>query len=220
MFDCLVESRAPRCAFAVALLAFCALGCSTCGKHEDAPPPAAASQPLAADKPAAQAAPAKPAAPKEPTAAQKYGYPRPGWTAISVHDDVPLCLFTDYEAHFRAKFVEEVERQKLTANHSVVIGAFSGWCVNEACDDLPSLQCSVKREGNTLIVHSKYWGARKNGSTCKDVPCRPVTAGCETPALEPGIYTVKHGEMSFEFRIPTVLREPCFGTEPRVPPEE
>jgi hypothetical protein len=195
------------------MIACCVVGCSDCAESEAAPAPASEqSAPLAEDKPAEPA----PAAPKTPPPVP---YPAPGWFKVLIRDQVPICVFTDYAAHHEAQFIEQVTKQKLSADASVVMGAFGPWCVNEACDDLPSLECAVKREGNTLVVSSRYWGTRKYGATCKDVVCRQVTAGCQTPPLEAGVYTVQHGERSFEFRVPGVLRSPCFGTEPLAPPE-
>jgi len=202
---------------AFALLACCLLGCGDDAARDKlpaAPPePAALTREKAVDPavpaPAAEQ-PAKPALPpSEP-------WIREGFAAISIRDEVPLCVFSDYEAHHKVEFFEQITRQKLKADSPVVIGAFGPWCVNEACDDRPSLQCSVERDGSTLIVHSRYWGARKKGP-CKDGACRPVTAGCLSPALEAGDYTVQHGSESFPFRVPGVLRRPCFG-DPLTPP--
>jgi hypothetical protein len=201
-------------------LAFCwILGCGNCG--EGAAPPVAEQAPLEKDKPVAPL-PAPAEKPDADVIPERGRFPKPGWSSVGVDNQSPLCVFADFEEHYNAKSIEQAEKQKLPAKHSVVMGVFAGWCVNEACDGLPSMQCSVKREGNVLIVRSRYWGYRKDGSSCEGegVPCRPVNAGCETPELEAGVYTVQHGERSFELRIPSVLRSPCFFTDVRTPPGE
>jgi hypothetical protein len=194
------------------------IGCGSCGGCEDrsaAPAVAEHVQPLAAGAPA-DPPPAPVAAPTEP--ASRKGL-KPGFHEVELRDEVPLCVLADFEAQYNAKFIEQVEKQKLRAGRSIVIAAFAGWCVNEACDDRPSLECQVERQGNTLIVRSRYWGDRKDGARCENVPCRPVTAGCESPPLEAGVYTIQHGEKNFEVRVPSVLRSPCFGTDVAAPPE-
>jgi hypothetical protein len=196
---------------AIALVGCWILGCGNCADR--AAPSAAEQAPaLKQDEPVAPL-------PATPDAGPVKGeFPQPGWSKVDADNQLPLCVFPGYEEHYGAQFLEQVEKQKLPANHSVVIGVYAGWCVNEACDGLPSLQCSIKREGNVLTLRSHYWGYRKNGSTCEGVPCRPVSAACETPSLEPGVYTVQHGERSFELRIPSVLRSPCYFTDVRTPP--
>jgi hypothetical protein len=203
--------RSRPLAVALALVSCWMLGCGHCG--ERAAPPAVDQAPaLKQDEPV-------PPLPEKPDAGpQKGRFPQPGWSKVALDSQLPVCVFPGYEEHHRAQFIEQVEKQKLPAKETVVFGVYAGWCVNEACDGLPSLQCSVDREGNTLKLRSRYWGYRKDGSTCEGVPCRPVTAACETPELEPGVYTVQHGERSFELRIPSVLRSPCYFTDVRTPP--
>jgi len=200
------------------VLVACGLaGCGQCGSDQDGE----GSQPVSAAEPALQrqelAAPAPATAdgstPRIPASAPaRPRYPRPGWSKVTVDDTVPICVFPGFEEHFAAKFLPDVKKQKLLENAKVVIGAFGPWCINEACDDLPSLQCSVKREGNALVVKTHYWGYHKDGATCTET-CREVTAGCESPVLEAGLYTIQHGDQSHELKIPSVLRNPCFGAK-------
>lgn len=198
----------------LALVSTIGFGCGDCGGSEAVPPqPAQVAAPLQPNAPAAPA----PEAPATTESSQNT-WPKPGWSAVTLENGVPLCLFASGQAHFDAKSIDQVGPQELRAGARVTIGAFAGWCVNETCDQRPSLQCSVDREGPTLVVRSKYWGYRKDGATCDDGPCRPVGAGCVTPELEAGDYTVVHGERSFEVRIPSVLDKPCFGTDQRTPP--
>ena len=74
---------------------------------------------------------------------------------------------------------------------------------------MPSLQCVVKRDGNKLNVIARYIGYHKDGATCTE-NCAEVTAGCETPVLEAGKYTVQYGEEQYTLKIPSKLSSPCF----------
>jgi hypothetical protein len=204
--------RPRSCArFAPCCLLLAACGPWSCGKGDaSTPPPAAAAQQAAlaeqTDPPAAPGdAPAAPAAEAPP----KPKWPKEGFSEVTIVDRAPICVFESYRERGKAEFVDAAQRQKLRAGATVVFGAFAPWCVNEACDQRPSIQCQVEREGNTLVLHTKYWGDHKDGATCTD-NCRPILAGCETPELEAGRYTVQHGEQVFELKIPSVLRYPCF----------
>lgn len=201
------HSRTRR-ALAGALVLACALW--ACGKRDSAKSAEAAPQPA----PLTQAQPEPAPAPKEPVIPERMAkYPKPGWSKHVVDDQGPLCVFSGFADQELTKFPAEAKKQTLKANASVVMGSFAGWCVSEKCDDLPSLQCSVRREGDTLVVHTHYWGYRKDGSSCTNEICRPVSAGCETPPLEAGKYTIQHGDKSYPLKIPSVLRDPCFGVE-------
>jgi hypothetical protein len=118
-------------------------------------------------------------------------------------------VFANFAEHNRTKFRKDAKKQTLRANAAVVFGAFAPGCVNETCDQLPTLQCLAERDGNTIVVQSQYYVDHKDGSTCTDT-CRPITAGGKTPILEAGKYTVRYGARTFELRIPSVLRAPCF----------
>ena len=189
----------------------CGRGCGCASQDAepgDVPAPAALT-------PATTAPPPAPAEPVDAAALpdNQPFTPKPGWSKVVVDDQVPICVFTGFAAQFEAKFLKDAKKQVLKAGEPVVIGPYGPWCVHETCDDLPSLQCNVEREGNTLVVHSHYWGFHKNGAACTTETCRPVNAGCETPPLEAGKYTIQHGEQSFKLKIPSVLRSPCFGKE-------
>ncbi|MFI5307637.1 MAG: hypothetical protein ACHQ53_09810 [Polyangiales bacterium] len=135
---------------------------------------------------------------------------RLGFSKVVIEDGVPFCVFASSEEQGQVKYLADAKKQTLAAGSSVVIGAFSPWCVSNACDDMPSIQCHAEREGNTITVHSRYWGEHKDGATCTE-DCRPVAAACETPKLERGKYTIRHGDKKFTLRIPSVLGDPCFG---------
>lgn len=140
---------------------------------------------------------------------------KPGWGPVSREDELPICVFADAAAQLRATSVEHITKQTLRAKAKLTLGMYPDWCVNEACDQVPSLQCSVERVGASLIVHSKYWGDRRLGSSCEEMVCRPVAASCETPELEAGVYRLVYGSNSLELRLPGRLRNPCLGGTPR-----
>jgi hypothetical protein len=199
-----------------ALAGFAGCGGDGCGGSSSPQEPVAP-----APAPLAQAnapAPVAPTPAAEPTSAEPSGespdsLPKPGWSNVTIDQEVPICVFPSYAAHFEAKFLKDVKKQTLRADNTLVIGAFGPWCVNEGCDDIPSLQCFAERSGNTINVRTHYWGLRKDNSSCKGVVCRPVSAGCETPKLEAGTYTIVHGDKSYKLKIPSTLRSPCFGKE-------
>jgi hypothetical protein len=134
------------------------------------------------------------------------------WEQLRLEDDqLPLCVFSDHLARGEALFLQDVHKQTLHAGSSVVFGAFPPGCQNERCDSAPTLQCwvVVGAEPNTIVVHSRLSFGHKRGAVCtKD--CRPVVAGCETDVLKAGKYTVKYGERTFGFSVPSALRDPCF----------
>jgi hypothetical protein len=204
------------CLLAVAFVALagCGDGCGGCGGEVE--PVAPAPAPLAVTEPPPPPAPApEPVADAaaEPATPAVDRLARPGWSKITLDEQVPICVFPGFVAHDQAKFLKDVKKQTLRADNPIVIGAFGPWCINEACDDLPSLQCFADRSGDTITVRTHFWGYRKDGSRCKGDVCRQVTAGCETPKLEAGTYKIQHGQRSYELKIPGTLRKPCFGKE-------
>lgn len=215
-----------------ALVAF--LGCQGDGPgcagadHGDPARPGAAPKALVVDAPVADSAVVdapvadgdarqaqvekRPAAPPPPS------WLKPGYREFMRHDDAQLCVFSSFLEHDTSRDLPAAKRQKLAAGKPVVFGAYPGYCVREGCDDRPSIECSVERDGMQLTVHSRYWGARKPGSDCGDVDCHWVAAGCQSPPLERGTYTVRHGGTERTLRIPATLRKPCLDLTPRVPP--
>jgi hypothetical protein len=159
------------------------------------------------ETPAPAAAPPPAAAPSEPATT---------WDKVKLEDQVPLCVFAGHAARGEAPFLKDVRKQTLHADSSLVFGAFSPGCQNEACDTAPTLQCWVDKEDkaqpNTLVVHSRLFYDHKRGTVCTE-DCREVVAGCETPVLKAGKYTVKYGARVFEVRVPSVVRAPCFKLE-------
>jgi hypothetical protein len=193
----------------------CALGaCGGGSKPEAAPVAPAKPAPLAEQKPAATTPPPPEQPPAEAPPVDKpsddmIGFPKPGWSRVSIDDTLPLCVFSSYGAREEAEFLKDVTKQKLHAGATVMFGAFGPGCVNEHCDGLPSLQCNVDMADKTLTVHAHYFGYKKDGATCTET-CRRVTAGCATPELTAGKYKVVYGQKTFDLKIPSVLRDPCF----------
>lgn len=168
---------------------------------------------LSTSAPAEPAPAPAPEAPKPKGPSEDFiGYPKEGWSKLKLNDTLPLCVFENAIAREKAKFVDQVTEQKLKANQPVTFGAFGPYCINPECDDLPTLQCLVDREGNTLKVRARYVGYHRDGSTCTD-GCREVMAGCDTPSLEPGKYTIQYGDQTYALKIPSTLRDPCYKKE-------
>ncbi|MEY4579439.1 MAG: hypothetical protein RL701_4142 [Pseudomonadota bacterium] len=160
----------------------------------------------ASEKPVAQQALVVPTPPPAAAPAER----AQGWDKIRIEDTSPLCVFSDHDARDAAPFVKDVVTQKLRANARVVFGTFARACIAEACDAIPTLQCWVdSEEPSTLVVHSRLSYEHKQGTTCTE-DCHPVVAGCETPALKAGKYTIKYGTQTFSLKVPSVLRAPCF----------
>ena len=187
----------------IVLLTACSLFAGGCGKRvaepegrqtRSSPAPSAAS----AGSAAASAAPAGPAGDAPPV------------DKVRIDDDVPLCVFSDYDERERAMLIENVHKVKVRAGSTVVMGAFAPGCINEACYAIPTLQCWIdSATPDGFVVHSHFSADHKRGTVCtKD--CRRVTAGCETPVLKAGTYTVKYGKRTFSLRVPSVMKDPCF----------
>jgi len=179
------------------------------------PEPAAAPAPpaaLTADKPAEpQPAPEPEPQPEKKGPSEDFiGYPKEGWTKLKLNEQTPLCVFANELERYDAKFIEQVKKKPdLKAGKPVTFGSYGPHCINKACDDLPSLQCVVKRDGNTLNVIARYIAYHKDGATCTE-DCAEVTAGCNTPELEAGKYTVQYGDQQYTLKIPSKPSEPCF----------
>jgi hypothetical protein len=186
-----------------------AVGCTRKIPEPEAEP----AQPAALEQAAKPAEPAPTPAPEAPPpkgpSSDFIGYPKEGWSKLKLQDTLPLCVFENALERDKAKFVDQAKKQQLKANQPVVFGAFGPYCINPECDDLPTLQCLVDREGSTLKVQARYIGYHKDGASCSD-DCKEVIAGCATPSLEPGKYTIQYGDNSYTLKIPSTLRSPCF----------
>jgi hypothetical protein len=187
------------------------LGCGpACGRssNHDAPAPQVESKALNETKAAPAPTPAPPPPPPAAEPAPRSPYDRPGWTKIELQDNVPICVFANDQERVAASFIQQVHKQNLPADKPVTFGAYAPTCMNETCDDYESLQCWIVRDADKLTVHTRYSDLHKDGTTCKE-HCRIVTAGCDTPVLQAGTYTVAHGDRTFELHIPGTLKQPC-----------
>ena len=193
------------CALTAALGLF---GCDK-GNQPASEPPAVETQAL---QPAATPPPPPAAAPtpqQDAPSEHPTGYPRAGWSKVSLQDTLPLCVFPNLTARAQAKTPADVKPSKLAAHASITFGAFGPSCIHESCDQLPTLQCYVEQDGMNLVVHTQYSGYHKDGSTCTQ-DCRDVSASCDTEVLKAGTYTVKHGEKQYKLQLPSTPKAPCF----------
>lgn len=201
------STRAPRfpaLGLLVSLSISSATGCSQC----EGEAPAASPSALTRDTPAAPAAAPEPSVTPPAAAAAPTAAPTDGWSELVLRDTLPLCVFSSYAAREKALRIEQVKKQMLKANAPVIFGVFGPWCLNAACDERPTLQCWTERKGSDLIVHTLYSSLHKEGSSCT-TDCRELDVSCETPTLEPGTYTVRHGDKAHPLEIPSVQRAPC-----------
>jgi len=127
-----------------------------------------------------------------------------------MQDTLPICVYASFDEREKSPPFPKAKPQKLEANAPLVFGVFPPWCVHPACDRRNMLQCWTQRDGTTLTVHTRYAGDRKDGAACRE-DCLDVDAACETPPLEPGAYTVRHGDKTYAVKVPSVVRAPCFG---------
>lgn len=144
----------------------------------------------------------------EPAEEEPY-FKGPGWGEFRLQDDLPICIFSSGPERDKAPFIDKVKKQTLAANATATFGVYPPFCLNKDCDALPSLQCWVDREGNTLTVHTRFFSFHKAEASCK-TDCMDVDTSCETPALEPGEYTIVHGFKTHKLKIPSSPRSPCF----------
>jgi hypothetical protein len=173
-----------------------------------------AHEPVAVEpKPAEQQAPPVPAEapPPAPVAAPAVAVRNPSeWDKLKLEDESPLCVFANHTERELAPYLRDVRKQTLRADERLVFGTFPPGCISGACDAVPTHQCWVESETpNTLVVHSRLSFEHKHGSVCT-TDCARVIAGCETPVLKAGKYSVKYGQRTFSVRVPSVMRAPCF----------
>lgn len=202
-------------------LGLCLLAIGGCNKSAEEPSAAIEAQPAALQQ--AAPAPASPAAPEPaPTPPQapqqsqviKRRGPDPGFSLLSLKDELPICLFSDLEAREKAPYLKDVKPQKLSANSPITFGVYGPGCLNEACDDRPTLQCWVELPGdNTIVVHSRFSSFHKEGSECTE-DCMDLDTACWSLApLKAGTYTVKHGDKTYKVKLPSNVKDPCFGAK-------
>lgn len=138
--------------------------------------------------------------------------PDPGWSPLSLKDELPICVFADLEARAKAPYIQDVKAQKLAADKRLTIGVFGPGCLNDACDDRPTLQCWIERESDdTFVVKTRFFSFHRDGSACTE-DCMDLDTGCWTQEpLKPGKYKLRHGDRTYKLQIPGLVRDPCFG---------
>jgi hypothetical protein len=126
------------------------------------------------------------------------------WTPFSRKDEVPFCVFANYDDWVKAEFVEQAKpKVSLKAGNEVHFGVYAPGCAGVDCIRLATLQCWVDLAGTSITLHTRFSGEENKKNTCvKD--CQPTTASCNTPALKPGAYTIKYGAREHTLRIPGV----------------
>lgn len=172
-------------------------GLGACNNTPEAPAAAAEPAALTPKAPAAAAAPE--------AANDGFG---PGWSKRSLRDSLPICIFSSFAEREKFPFPQKVGRQTLRANSSFVIGVYPPQCLNEACDARANLQCWIEPEGKTLRVRTSFFSFHNQRTSCTH-PCLGVDSACETPELIPGHYTIRHGDTTYDVKVPSVVRSPC-----------
>jgi len=152
-------------------------------------------------------------APQQSSVIQRRG-PDPGWSPLSLQDELPICLFSSLEARAQAPYLKDVKPQKLRADSPITFGVYGPGCLNEACDDRPTLQCWVELPGsNTIIVHSRFSSFHKDGAQCTE-DCMDLDTACwSLDPLKAGTYTVQHGTKRYKVKLPSKVSDPCFGSK-------
>jgi hypothetical protein len=154
-----------------------------------------------------------PAPPAEPETIKRRG-PEPGFSQLSLKDTLPICVFPNMTERVKAPFLKDVKPQKLAANSKVTFGVFGPGCLNEACDDRPTLQCWTEQKGaDTIVVMTRFSSFHKDGAECTE-NCLDLDTACDSQIeLKPGKYTVQHGDKTYKLQVPSTVRDPCFGAQ-------
>lgn len=74
-------------------------------------------------------------------------------------------------------------------------------CISSSCEKIVSAECECDVEANTIQVTSRGVFDRNMDTDCTG-DCNKMVARCESEPLEPGKYTVYHGDQSIEVTIP------------------
>jgi hypothetical protein len=156
-------------------------------------------------------------APPEPKPAQpetfKQREPEPGFNLISHKDTLPICVFPSMTERVKAPYLKDVKPQKLAANSKVTFGVYGPWCLNEACDDRPTLQCWTEQDGDTIVVKTRFSSFHNDAVQCTD-NCMDLDTSCDSQLeLAPGKHSIRHGDKTYTVKVPGTLKDPCFGAK-------
>lgn len=197
------------------LLTACLL--MACGKRADAPEPRFDPQPV--EQSAIRTPPADAGGPSElapldaaaADAAAEDGGEQ--WVPFARRNDVPLCVFPDYEQLDKVEFLKDAPKATtFRANERVLFSVFGPGCASRACIRRPTLQCWAEVEGNDIKLESRYSGEQRVGAKCK-TDCEVVQADCETLSLPPGTYTLHYAGKKTKLKLPGSLRPACIRGE-------
>ena len=198
------------------LLAACLL--TACSKKADAPEPRFDPKPIeqsALHTPLADAGGAsEPLATLDAGAADAAVESDEGeWAPFARQNDVPLCVFPDYEQLDKVEFLRDAPKATtFRANERVLFSVFGTGCASRACIRRPTLQCWAEVEGNDIKLESRYSGEQRVGAKCK-TDCEVVQADCETLSLPPGTYTLHYAGKKTKLKLPGTLRPACIRGE-------
>ncbi|TXD36116.1 hypothetical protein FRC98_13415 [Lujinxingia vulgaris] len=75
-------------------------------------------------------------------------------------------------------------------------------CLSSSCSEAPQASCQASVDGTTITLTSaaSYLDTSTAGGACTD-DCGQLQATCAIPALEPGEYTVVHGDETFTLQV-------------------
>lgn len=178
----------------------------------------AATPPAKPKEPEAPAAPTGPETTIDPETGKeviKRRGPEPGWSPLSLHDTLPICVFPSMIEREKAPYIKDVKPQKLAANSKITFGVFGPGCLSDACDDRPMLQCWTEQEpgSNIIDVKTRFFSFHKDGAECTE-NCMDLDTACDSQfELKPGKYTVRHGDKTYKLQVPSVVKDPCFGSK-------
>ncbi len=124
---------------------------------------------------------------------------------VSFENEGRLCLF----AAEPNPFVTQTP-QDFVAGNSVELLVVMESCVSSSCTSDIAATCEASMTGSQITVTSAGSYSEDTGlGGCTD-DCRAVSATCSTGPLQPGSYTVVHGEDELVLEVPaSVESAPC-----------
>lgn len=96
--------------------------------------------------------------------------------------------------------------------HALRVTVLMPTCLSSSCSKEPRATCEVKRVGPQSLEVTSEGSYREEGRTCS-ADCGFLVARCESPVLEAGSYTIRHGKDQLMLTVPTMTKSPCAGRE-------
>jgi hypothetical protein len=111
------------------------------------------------------------------------------WDTVAVSDEGELCFEQDGEF--------------------VTVTVRAPDCLSSTCTRDIDGSCDVRVVDTAIVLESDIFWEQKNGphASCSD-DCLRATAICSLGRLDPGSYTIVHGEDRFQMTVPVL--EGCF----------